>query len=212
MNILHIDSSILGGNSVSRQLSAALVARLTALHPEASVVYRDVVAPELPQLSPALLAYKMSLPKDGSAPEPAVTAEGKRVEADFALTARVLEEFLAADVVVVGSPMYNLTVPVQLKCWIDCINVAGKTFRYTREGPIGLCGGKRVLIASARGGVYTVSPMQTFDHQETLLARTFGFFGITDVEVIRAEGVAVSPELRQSAVSTALAGIAALVR
>jgi FMN-dependent NADH-azoreductase len=122
-----------------------------------------------------------------------------------------LEEFLAANIVVVGAPMYNLGVPSQLKAWIDRISVAGKTFRYGEHGPVGLCSDKKLVIASSRGGVYREgSPAGFFDHQETYLKAAFGFLGITDITFIRAEGVAIGPEARSVAVASAKKETAAL--
>ena len=114
------------------------------------------------------------------------------------LSAKALDEFLAADIVVIGAPMYNFGVPSQLKAWIDCLAVAGKTFRYTETGVEGLAGGKRVIIASSRGGFYAgSSPMASLDHQEAYLTGFFGFIGVADIAFVRAEGVNVSPEQRQ---------------
>ena len=113
--------------------------------------------------------------------------------------------FLAADIVVVGAPMYNFTLPSQLKAWLDRLAVAGKTFRYTENGPEGLAGGKRVIIASSRGGFYgDDTPGAMLDHQEKYLRTFFGLLGITDIDYVRAEGLALSPESRASAVDNAL--------
>ena len=123
----------------------------------------------------------------------------------------VSRQLSAANIVVVGAPMYNFGIPSQLKAWIDRLAIAGKTFRYTEAGPVGLAGGKKVLIASSRGGFYGAgTPAAFLDHQETYLRGVFGFFGITDVAFIRAEGVAIGPEQRAEAVRTAEAQISAL--
>lgn len=112
---------------------------------------------------------------------------------------------MSADIVVIGVPMYNFGVPTQLKTWIDYLSVAGVTFRYTAEGPIGLAGGKRVVLASTRGGLYGPgSPAAPMEHQESYLQAVLHFYGISDVEVIRAEGVRMSEALAQQAVSEAL--------
>lgn len=182
MKILHIDSSILGQHSVSRQLSAAITRRLTAANPGASVVYRDVASDPVP--------HQVGGPAGESA---------------------ILDEFLAADLVVIGAPMYNFGVPSQLKTWMDCLSVAGTTFSYGATGPQGLCGGKRIVIASTRGGIYSApSPFAAMDHQESYLNSFFGFLGITDLEIIRAEGVTMGDEQRQRAVDSALAAANAL--
>ena len=116
----------------------------------------------------------------------------------------LLDEFLVADTVVIGAPMYNFTVPSQLKAWIDRILVAGKTFRYTENGPEGLANGKRVIIALARGGIYSAgSPAAALEHVETYLRGVFNFIGI-EPEFVVAEGVNISPEHKENAVRSAL--------
>ena len=126
------------------------------------------------------------------------------LQKDLADSAAVMDEFLAADVVVVGAPMYNFGIPSQLKAWIDRLAVAGKTFKYSEKGAEGLAGGKTVIIASSRGGFYGEgTPLAVIDHQEPYLKAIFGFFGITDIRFVRAEGVAVSPEHRQKAIDAA---------
>jgi FMN-dependent NADH-azoreductase len=179
MNILHIDSSINGNKSTSGHLSRAIVERLTALQPAAVVVRRDLALHPLPYFDAA-----------GPGAEP-----GKKL---------VLDEFMWADVIVVGAPMYNFGVPAQLKTWIDYLAVAGVTFRYTANGPEGLAGGRRVFIASSRGGMYVAeAPMAVMDHQESYLKAVFGFFGITGIEVIRAEGMGLGGEAAASAIAAA---------
>jgi FMN-dependent NADH-azoreductase len=195
MNLLHIDSSILGANSVSRLLSADLVTAETRIHPGIEVVYRDLAAQPLQHLSPAHIAAF-----NGAAPAPGL---------DLAEGVAALEEFLAADIVVLGVPMYNFTIPSLLKAWIDRIVVAGKTFKYGENGAIGLATGKKVIVGSARGGVYANTPIAFLDHQETYLSAILGFIGITDLTFIRAEGVAQSA-LREKSIATARAEIAAL--
>jgi FMN-dependent NADH-azoreductase len=117
----------------------------------------------------------------------------------------------AADVVVVGAPMYNFAIPSQLKAWIDRLAVAGKTFRYTANGPQGLAGGKTVIIASSRGGFYGAeTPIAFLDHQENYLQGLFGFLGITDVRFIRAEGLALGADQRANAMADARHEIAKL--
>jgi FMN-dependent NADH-azoreductase len=115
----------------------------------------------------------------------------------------LLDEFLAADTVLIGAPMYNFTVPSQLKAWIDRILVAGKTFRYTANGPEGLATGKRVIIALARGGIYSEGPAAAFEHVETYLRGVFNFIGI-EPEFVIAEGVNISPEHKENAIAAAL--------
>jgi FMN-dependent NADH-azoreductase len=130
---------------------------------------------------------------------------------DLQSGASALEEFLAADTVVIGAPMYNLSLSSQLKAWIDRLAVAGKTFRYTETGPVGLMGGKKVIVASSRGGFYGAgSPAAGFDFQETYLRGVFGFMGVTDIRFIRAEGVSVGPDQKSAALAAAMAEIGAL--
>ncbi len=173
MKLLHIDSSILGDNSVSRALTASIAAKLKAAHPGLEIAHRDLARDPLPH------ADMLSLPGDGT---------------DAAIaSATVLDEFLASDIVVIGAPMYNFTLPSQLKAWIDRILVAGKTFTYGPDGVKGLAGGRRVIIAISRGGFYGAgSPTAALEHLETYLAGVFGFMGVTP-EFIVAEGVQTGP-------------------
>lgn len=195
MKLLHIDSSISGQASASRQLTRQIVDRLTAADPKAQVTYRDLDRAPLPHLDSNHLA--------GMAPG-AVTGETTRKE--LADSTAALEEFLAADVIVIGAPMYNFSVSSQLKAWIDRVLVAGKTFSYTAEGPKGLAGGKRVIIASSRGGIYQPdTAMAAMDFQETYLRAVLRFIGIDNVEFVRAEGVAFGPEQREAALAGAIA-------
>ncbi|MDP9164082.1 MAG: NAD(P)H-dependent oxidoreductase [Pseudomonadota bacterium] len=202
MKILHIDSSILGGNSVSRKLSAEIVAKLTAADPGASVVTRDLGANPVPHLSGATI---MAAQSPTGAHEPAVAA-------DLALGGEVLAEFLAADTIVIGVPLYNFAIPSQLKAWIDRVLIAGQTFRYGADGqPIGLAGGKRVILAIARGGFYGAgAPAAAYEHGESFLRVALGFVGITDVETVVAEGLAVGPDHRAAGIAAAEQEIVAL--
>ncbi len=175
MTILKIDSSITGENSVSRQLTAAIADQLQSQNLGARVVARDLVATPLSHLT-----------------------LGGSGDAD------VLDEFLAADTVVIGAPMYNFSVPSQLKAWIDRIAVAGKTFRYTEAGPEGLVGGKRVVIAISRGGFY--APDNAFEHVETYLKSLFNFVGI-EPEFVHADGVNYGPEQREAGIANGLAEV-----
>lgn len=144
MKLLHIDSSILGDNSASRQLSREVVEAWKAADPSVEVVYRDLAADAIAHFSAATLVAA-GTPED-------VRDAAQAFEAK--LSAETLEEFLAADAVVIGAPMYNFTVPTQLKAWIDRVAVAGKTFRYTEAGPEGLCGDKKVVLVSTAGGLH----------------------------------------------------------
>jgi FMN-dependent NADH-azoreductase len=193
MKLLHLDSSVLGPHSVSRQVSAAIVDRLQKATPSLDIVYRDLTETPLAHLSGSHLAAAQG------APAPA------ELGPDLAASAAVLDEFLAADIVVIGAPMYNFTIPSQLKAWIDRILVAGKTFSYGANGPQGLAGGKRVIVAISRGGYYgTGTPAAVGEHLETYLRWVFGFIGVTNPEFIFADGIQVGPEHREKAVAGAL--------
>ena len=193
MKLLHIDSSVLGPHSVSRQVSAAIVDRLRQATPSLEVVYRDLTQTPLAHLSGSHLAAAQG------APAPA------ELGPDLAASAAVLNEFLDADTVVIGAPMYNFTIPSQLKAWIDRILVAGKTFKYGAAGPEGLAGGKRVIVAISRGGYYGAeTPYAAGEHLETYLRWVFGFIGITNPEFISADGIQVGPEHREKAIAGAL--------
>ena len=190
MKLLHIDSSALGGHSVSRQLTASIVTELQRGTPSTIVHYHDLAAQPLPHWTPV-----------------ADTSDPAAV-----LGSQMLEEFLAADVVVIGAPMYNFAISSQLKAWLDRIMVAGKTFRYTANGPEGLAGGKRVIVASSRGGFYGKdSAAAAMDFQEPYLRAAFAFLGIDNVEFVRAEGMAVSEEHKTNALKSAQSTIETLV-
>ena len=180
MKLLHIDSSALGANSVTRELTAAVVALWQDRVPGLRVLYRPVDADPVPHLTGRSLAK--------ADPDEVADAE------------QVLRQFMEADVVVIGAPMYNFAIPSTLKAWIDRVTVAGTTFRYTENGPEGLAGGKRVIVASGRGGMHSGAPS---DFQEPFLRFLLGFLGIKDIEFVRAEGVALSPQHRAEALASA---------
>jgi FMN-dependent NADH-azoreductase len=193
MKLLHLDSSVLGPHSVSRQVSAAIVERLRKATPGLEITYRDLTLTPLAHLSGPYLAAGQAVAPDASLQE------------DIAAGQAVLEEFLAADIVVLGAPMYNFTIPSQLKAWIDRILVAGKTFKYGQQGVQGLAGNKRVIAAISRGGFYGAgTPAAVGEHLETYLRWVFGFIGISNPEFISADGIQVGPEHREKAVSDAL--------
>ena len=174
MTILHIDSSINGQISATRAISKSIVDQLQTARSGEQVVYRDLVADPLPHLT-----------------------------LDAFADTTVLDEFLGADTIVIGAPMYNFTLPSQLKAWIDRLAVAGKTFRYTSEGPEGLVKGKRLIVAIARGGIYSEgSPAAAFEHLETYLQSVFRLVGI-EPEFVIAEGLKIS-EQRESSLRQAL--------
>ena len=175
MTILHIDSSINGDGSASRELSRSIVDQVRQSNWGEEVVYRDLAANPLPHLT-----------------------------LDAFADTSVIDEFFAADTIVIGAPMYNFTLPTQLKAWIDRIVIAGKTFRYTENGPEGLAKGKRVIVALARGGFYDEgSPASALEHLESYLTGVFNFIGI-EPEFVIADGLSVSPEQRETSIGQAL--------
>jgi FMN-dependent NADH-azoreductase len=194
MNLLHIDSSILGDNSVSRTLSAATVSRLTRDNPDIAVTHRDLAAHPIPHINGRTLA----------AGSPGLDLDQATLD-DAALGGQVLDELLAADIVVIGVAFYNFSIPSQLKAWIDRIAIKGKTFRYSENGPEGLLGDKRVILAIARGGFYGEgTPAHSYEHAESYLRAVFGFLGVSALEVVLAEGINVSPEQREASTRAAL--------
>ena len=175
MTILHIDASINGDNSASRAITRSIVEQVKGSNWGEQVIYRDLAANPLPHLT-----------------------------LDAFADSSVLDEFLAADTIVIGAPMYNFTLPTQLKAWIDRIVIAGATFRYTENGPEGLAKGKRVIIALARGGFYSEgSPAAALEHLESYLRGVFNFIGI-EPEFVAADGLAIGPEQREQSIREAL--------
>jgi FMN-dependent NADH-azoreductase len=203
MKLLQIDSSITGPNSVSRTLTAAIVERLGQSDPGLEIVRRDLITGAPDHATPA------NFPS--SHPISALAGDAPEFAAGRAASDTILNEFLDADIVVIGAPMYNFTIPSQLKAWIDRILVPGKTFAYGAEGVKGLAAGKKVIIAVSRGGFYGADqPMASFEYLETYLRSVFAFIGVTDPQFIIAEGVSVGPDVRQAALDKALAQTAAL--
>ena len=181
MKLLQIDSSALGTQSATRELTQAIVQRWVDDVADLELARRDLDRQPIPHLTAAVL--------------------GKIDPADAELGESVMREFLAADVVVIGAPMYNFGVPSTLKAWIDRIAVAGRTFRYTAQGPEGLVKGKKIIVASARGSLYGDS--HPADFQEAYLRQLFGFLGVDDIEFVRAEGLGLSPEHRAAGLRAA---------
>ena len=204
MQLLHLDSSILGEASVSRALSAAIVARLLAGDPSIDVTYHDLVDRPLKHMTMSLLGAVRGGDDDVSS----VDAE---VRNDLNASGAALDEFMGADIVVIGVAFYNFTIASQLKAWVDRIIVAGRTFRYGPNGLEGLAAGKRVVLAIARGGLYAPgTDTASAEHAESYLRAAFAYIGITSPEVIVAEGLKVSPEHKQRAVAAAERQIAGL--
>ena len=194
MKLLHIDSSITGDNSASRKLTQQIVNAWVEKHPDTQVEYLDLVAD-----APKHFTMAAKTPRTGQ-------TEGLSAEqlAENAVSEKLVSQFLAADVVVIGAPFYNFSIPSQLKAWIDRLAQPGRTFRYTAEGPEGLAKGKTVIIASSRGGVYsTTEAAQAMEHQESYLKVVLGFFGVTDIRFVRAEGLGMGPEAVAAAFANA---------
>ena len=199
MKILHLDSSVTGAKSVSRPLTQEAAAKLKSLYPDAEYIYRDLIDKPLRHYTAVVRFY--------GADDSSLTPEQ---QGELATGKELIEEFKAADVVLIGAPMYNFGIPSQLKAWIDHLAVPGVAFRYGPKGPEGLFGGKRVIVISSRGGLYGPgSPYESFDFQEKYLRAVFKFFGITDVTVITAEGIG-SPDKRDASLAAAKAEIAKL--
>ncbi len=193
-NILHIDSSPLGERSVSRKLTAKTLQELKQQHPGSLVVTRDLGLTPMPHLDGLTLGSFFTPPEQRNA------ALNEAVK----LSDQAIDEVLAADIIVIGAPMWNFGIPSALKAWIDHIVRAGRTFKYGAAGPESLIPkGKKVIIVSSRGGVYSAGPMKMMDYQETYLKAVFGFLGLADVSFVRAEGVAMGPEAAAAAMQAA---------
>jgi FMN-dependent NADH-azoreductase len=194
MKLLHIDSSILSETSASRKITGAVVDSIRRATPGLEVAYRDLVAEPLAHLTQAAMS--------GAHP---LAAAGDSAAEDRAASQLVLDQFLAADTVVIGAPMYNFSIPSQLKAWLDRILVPGKTFQYSAEGVTGLATDKRIVVVASRGNVYGEgAPAAAFEHAESYLRAVFAFIGITNVDVIVVEGTNISPEQRLKAIDGAL--------
>ncbi len=198
MRILHVDSATTGDASVSRKLTRLIVDHLTAKHPEAQVEVLDLGTDPLPHLD-VVTTGAIRLPAE---------AHDEAMKAAFPTERAVLDQFLSSDIVVIGAPMYNFTIPSQLKAWLDRLGVPRVTFSYSEKGPEGLAGGRRVIIASSRGGTYEIgSPVE---HQESYLTEFFGFIGIPRIEWIRAEKTGFGPDALAEAMGAAKDEIAKL--
>jgi len=201
MKLLHIDSSILSGGSISRQLTKDTVAQWVSNHPGTTVEYLDLAVDTPSHLSAESLGFRAPAGSDMSDIQ-------KR---ENAVSEALVSQFLVADVIVVGAPLYNFSIPSQLKSWIDRVVQADRTFAYTETGPKGLAGGKTVIVASARGGVYSTNDWgRAAEHQESYLQTVFGFLGIADVRFVRAEGVAMGDAKKAEALGEAANSIAKL--
>lgn len=203
MKLLHIDSSITGSASASRMLTQYVVEQIRQQNDTVQVEYLDLAAQPIPHFSADSLGLRLGL-------EDASLNDAQRAE--NALTEKLISQFLDSDTLVIGAPFYNFTIPSQLKAWLDRIAQAGRTFRYTANGPEGLAGGKTVYIVVTRGGVYSGSEQgQAMEHQESYLRVMFGFLGVTDLRIIYAEGMAKAPEQRQTILDDAKTSVASLL-
>jgi FMN-dependent NADH-azoreductase len=200
-NILYVTSSPRGGDSYSNRVAARVLDELEQAHPGATVVVRDVARDPLPHVDEDFVAALRS-------PE---GPRNVRQQAIIAKSDALIDELLAADIIVIAAPMYNFGIPSTLKAWIDYIARAGRTFRYSEKGPEGLVKGKKVILINSRGGIYSSGPAQALDHQGTYLRSVLGFLGITDIASIDVEGVAYGLDAAENAVAQGIARAHALI-
>ena len=198
MKILRVDTSVTGSESVSRQLTQAITDHFRARHPDADVTELDLAVNPLPHMDPVTTGA-IRLPADKHTPEMQAVHSAERA---------VLDQFLASDIVIIGAPMYNFSIPSQLKAWLDRLGVPGVTFSYTEAGPAGLAGGRRVIVASSPGGAYEMDA--PFEHHESLVRYFLAFIGVTDPVFIRADKIGFGPEARESSLARARLEIASL--
>ncbi|WP_197707385.1 NAD(P)H-dependent oxidoreductase [Sphingobium sp. LB126] len=203
MIILHMDSSMAGEASISRQLSSQVVDRLTTLQPQAQVIYRDLVANPLAHLTRAIL------PSSHPIAPPVDSLQGEDLAARAA-SDEVLQEFLRADAIVIGVPMYNLTIPSQLRAWIDRVIVPGTTLGYSAEGPVGMIKDKRAILAISQGGAYSHPQASHREFVQSYMTSVLNLIGLDEVEVVLAEGLSISPDIRSEAIDAARAKVEAL--
>ena len=198
MTLLQINASLNNGNGQSSQLANQFVAAFRKRHPDAKIVVRDVAAADpVPHLDAERFGAFTTKPEQRNA----------RQRAMVAYSDALIDELRQAEMIVLGLPMYNFGVPSQLKAYFDHIARAGVTFNYTEKGPVGQLTGKKVVVFATRGGLYAGTPMDT----QTRYVRDFlGFIGMSDVEFVYAEGLAVSPQSREAGLAKAVAEIARL--
>ncbi len=198
-NILVLNSSVSGEASVSRLLVADAVTELTQRDPSAKLVFRDLAANPIPHLTPETVA--------GVRAQATTPAE----QAARALSDELIAELRAADVIVIGAPMYNFSIPTTLRSWFDHVLRAGETFSYSEAGPKGLLPGKKVIVVESRGGLYSEGPGQAIDFQEPYLRQLLGFVGLADdLTFIRAEKIGYGPDARDQALADSRAELAKL--
>lgn len=180
-NLLHINSSVRNTGSLSRQLTGEFLAKWRVAHPDDVIVERDLAQQQLPHLDEQMLGAFFTLPAER-------TSEQKQT---VQLSEQLIAELFAADVIVIGAPMYNFSISSGLKAWIDHVARAGLTFKYGETGPVGLVTGKKVYVFTSRGGVYSSGPGKAMDFHETYLRAVLGFIGLSDITFIHTEGVAM---------------------
>lgn len=202
MKILHLDSSIFDNDSISRELSSDVVRYLEQVKPDSQVTYRDLVKHEVRHLTAEIAA---GFRNTGITQFDAATLQ------EHQRSQELVTEFLAHDIIVIGAPMYNFSIPTQLKAWMDRIAQVGTTFKYTEQGPVGLAGGRTIIITSARGGFYSQGPMAKMDFQESYLEAFFGFLGIKQVYFVRAEGASKGETIRTQELCKAIASVSEIV-
>lgn len=199
--LLHIDSSARYTGSLTRQLSAAYVEQWQAKNAGGKVVQRDLASHILPHITEAMIGAYFTPADQRSAEQQAIIAESDKL----------VDELVAADTLVIGVPMYNFAPPSAFKAWVDHISRVGRTFSYGANGPTGLLTGKRAIVILSSGGVYSEGPAQPLDFNGTYIRSVLGFLGITDVELITAEGVSMGEEKAKQTLSQAQEKISAIV-
>ena len=199
-SILHINSSVRTQGSISRQVTAEFINQWKAAHPGGTAVERDLAARPVPHLNEQMMGAFFT-PAEQRSPEQAETIK---------LSDALVAELFAADVIVIGAPMYNFSISSTLKAWIDHVARAGVTFKYTESGPVGLVTGKKVYVCTSRGGVYSEGPGKAMDFHETYLRGVLGFIGLTDVTFIHTEGLAMGEDAATKALTQTRAALGEL--
>jgi FMN-dependent NADH-azoreductase len=186
--ILHIASSSNPNGSVTRQIGGTTLEALKQTHPGAKIIERDLIKNPIPHVSPEFLGAMFS---------------GQNAAPVLALSEQLIAELIESDLIVIEVPMYNFGIPSALKAWIDHVVRVGKTFQSGTAGPDGLAKGKKAIIVLGRGGIYSEGPAKVMDYQEPYLRAILGFIGITDVDTIVIEGVAMGPDKKAEALAKA---------
>ena len=199
--LLHIDSSARFNGSITRQLSAAYVEQWQAKNQGGTVVQRDLAKDTLPHITEALIGAYYTPADKRSAEQQALVK----------VSEELIAEVNAADIIVIGAPMYNFSITSTLKTWIDHVARAGVTFKYTETGPVGLIQGKKVYVFTSRGGVYSEGPAKVMDFHETYLRAVLGFIGMTDVTFVHSEGLGMGEAAVEKAVAQTRETIGALI-